>query len=105
MKNFYVALLYLLTATALEGQTYFAPVGTRWQYFRYQFGPWPPIPPVAEVIATDTVVVQGKPCLKIEGGKTAAGCPSPICTMTAAGFPTPFTPANPFNSCMTSTRA
>lgn len=75
MKTFFTVSICLLFAVVLEGQTYFAPIGARWQYFRYQFGPWPPYPPVAEVVATDTLIIQGKPCLKIKGGEDCGWLP------------------------------
>lgn len=75
MKTFLLSILILLSAPALSGQTYFAPIGTKWFYMRYQFGPWPPSTPFAVVEAVDTATVQGKPCIVLAGGADCGTLP------------------------------
>lgn len=68
MRTFLLLLALALSAPVLVGQTYFAPIGTKWYNFRYQFGPWPPSPPIAETTVLDTATVQGLPCIVVSGG-------------------------------------
>ncbi len=68
MKPSSLLLLFCCSAFFLHAQTYFAPIGTKWYNGRYQFGPTPPTPAYAVFTVVDTVEIQGKKCVAIQGG-------------------------------------
>ena len=64
------SLLFLLSCCTLflQAQSYFAPIGTKWYNSRYQYGPTPPSPDYSVFTVVDTVIIQGKKCVEIQGG-------------------------------------
>ena len=76
MKTF-ALFLFCLSSFFLHSQDYFAPIGTKWYYWRSQFGPNPPNPGLALVEVVDTATIDGKPCIIVTGGEDCGQLPNP----------------------------